>query len=257
LAQAHSVTADDWLGTLGGGEATDRIKRLPDISIGFTKGTFADLMTATEGLQEASVLGAGGDHRRYGMTMNAQTEFDDSDHLTLRDVLARIPDLVDTYARTFGEYSRCLEARVTYRESTDDTVFEILAARHLGLPTAELLRERLLLPPWLDIVEGTRRSIFEPGRPVQTFELEHKTELDVKALPMLVHDANGTLFLVTQLPDDLRPSLLGSLFLTSYVMGMLVRYHPSLWFALIGRSKGRFHAPPSTRSNRCGRRSIS
>ena len=109
MAPAHGVTTLDWIGTLGGGEASDRIKRLPALSIGFRKGTFTDLMAATEGRQEADVTGAG-DQKRYTMSMNAQTEFEDSDSLTLRDILARIPDLADTYARTFGDYSRCLEA---------------------------------------------------------------------------------------------------------------------------------------------------
>jgi hypothetical protein len=78
---------------------------------------------------------------------------------------------------------------------------------------------------------------------MQRFVLELPTDLDRTALPMLTQDANGTVYLVVQPPDELKLSLLGTLFLTSYVMGMIVRYQPSLWFALIGRSKGDFMLP--------------
>jgi len=254
LAQAHGVLAKDWLGTLGGGEASNRIRHLQELRVGIARGTFTDLVTATDGLERAQIVAAQGTGL-YTIETGGQTEFGESDELTLRDLLSRIPDLSRTYARTFDDYSRCLETKVSYRESTDDTIFEVLETHPLGLPTPELLRARLLLPPWLDIEEGERRSFLEPGRRLQAFVLHHPNEADAEGFPTVVHDAAGATYLVAQRPDEVRPSLLGSLFLTSYVMGMLVRYHPSLWFALVRSCRPverRLHASDTSAS--CGRR---
>jgi hypothetical protein len=147
LAPAHGVTTEDWQTTLGGGEASDRIKRLPDLSIGFSKGTFSDLMVATEGVQEADGILAPDGRANYTLTVNAQTEFSDTDRLTLRDLLSRIPDLAHTYARTFNEFSRCLETRVSYTAHTEVSMYSVLDSGRLGLPRQDMLRERLLLPP--------------------------------------------------------------------------------------------------------------
>ena len=64
----------------------------------------------------------------------------------------------------------------------------------------------------------------------------------LQSVPTLLEDEAGSVYIVT-LPQGEVGVLLHGLFFRSFATGHLVRYHPSLWFALIARSKGDFTLP--------------
>jgi hypothetical protein len=252
LRPAHGVVSLDWPGTLTSQASSleDRIRRLPDLRIGFARGTFTELAKATDNTERVGgIAGTRPGSSGWRFTAHGQAEFAGSDELTLRDLLARLPDVSATYARTFNERSLCFRVNPKYNDAEHQTTFELLTPRYLGLPSQDEIREAFNLPPWVEITEQEEAgSIFQRG-PSRTFVLTHPESLDYEALPWFTIDASTTNFggpntyIVSYKPGDVRLSTLLDLYLIGYIFGSIVRYHPSIWFALISRSKGDFMLP--------------
>jgi hypothetical protein len=120
---------------------------------------------------------------------------------------------------------------------------------HVGLVAPQDLVGILQLPP---STTTTIRRISSNGSRFVRSQQSHREDVQVRRavvnhsnadglmphLARVKNDRNGNIYLVAPFPDGTVLSSMSLLFLLSYVMGMLVRYYPSVWQALVGRQAG-------------------
>jgi YaaC-like Protein len=173
LRPAHGLVARDWGSTLTAGTESieERIRRLPDLRVGFAAGTFTELAMASCNIERTGGISGGrGGGQSWTFTAQGQTEFSDEHELKLRDVLARSPDLADTYSRTFDSRSMCYPVRAEYDSASRITTYDVMAQRYGGLPSESEVRVAFNLPPWVEVTTGNLGMLFG-SRPCQTFSL--------------------------------------------------------------------------------------
>ncbi len=182
----------------------------------------------------------------------------------IKEALGQIPDVSELYERTFGEHGRRLrcevqvtgrhEASVTKKYALDAIPPDLETRRHAWLG---LVRSPAGLPP-KDRVAGLldegRVVPAEGGPTTLPFAREPKLRASGAWLFDLYYDAgswrrpriempvttsaSGEEYL--KLPTDCGVvlSTLLALHVVAFAAGMLVRYHPSYWAAVVGRAKG-------------------
>jgi hypothetical protein len=247
LSTSHGLGTVSW-----GQQLAKGITELPNLQVRFQKGTFTELSKVT-GNTERTTLRTGrnppsGDEYRHpyeqGGTEDIPVELEPT--VTIKDILARIPDLDELYEYTFEEYSGCYPTElfvntlnshtdVAVIESRGDELDEKSIRDALHIPSEIPLRHEEASSLYLNILEDVGHWLF-------TVHQSSIRELPQK-LPVVVDNRMGRTFLLAPLANGLRLSSLSLLFITSYVMGMLVRYYPSQWLALLGRSKGDISYP--------------
>lgn len=189
--------------------------------------------------------------------------------MSIKEALGQIPDVAGLYERTFVEHGRCLrcEVLVTGLPEPDVTKKYTLAEippdlemrrhAHLGL-----VRSPAGLPPqdWVaGLLDDGRVVPREEGPGVLHFAREPEHRAMGASLFALYYDAGSSgnprieMPIVTsasgdeylKLPTDrgVVLSTLLALHVVAYAAGMLVRYHPGYWAAVVGRAKGGSIAP--------------
>lgn len=229
----HGLSTGRWSDQLANG-----LSELPNIEMTALKGTFTDLARATGNVERVLVYGS---HKlRSSLVQEGTASYaGGSDRLrfTMRDVLARIPDLVETFEGAMQAFSACHPAYVQRHPGLQTDYFLVPTRR--GLPEVDHIRNSLGLHPaveiqsndfhhWLGEVPGLSFMIHVENSPREMQEYEAPLKNDGRAIPYVVEPLSG----------NIRLSSLSLLFAASYAMGMLVRYYPSQWAALAGQSPG-------------------
>jgi hypothetical protein len=141
--------------------------------------------------------------------------------VTAREVWARLPELADVYEETFGE--PCY----VYREED--------VPGQLGMRLIPASSNAVLLGP-----DALRASLGLPAHvEIEPYEWREGPEYTLTSSdqwhPLLWGDNT---FIFPPFAGDLRLSLVSTMFLNAYIVGMLVRYYPTLWTDLIHRGEG-------------------
>jgi hypothetical protein len=247
LNQNHGLRTVSW-----GQQLANGITELPNLQVRFQKGTFTDFSKVT-GNTERTTLRAGenppsGDEHRFlyeqGGTEDVPVETQPI--VALKDILARIPDLDELYEYTFEEYSGCYPTELFINTLNNHTDVAVIENRGDKLDEKGI-RDALHIPSEIPLRHEQESNITlnmfgDVGYWLFTVHQSSVEELPQK-LPVIMGNPIGRRFLVAPLPNGLRLSSLSLLFITSYVMGMLVRYYPSQWLTVLGRSKGDFSYP--------------
>jgi YaaC-like Protein len=244
LSPAHGLRPIDWGATLANG-----ISAVGDLTVETTKGSFLESLTATQNIERVWLMTApermlpGRIILRYWPPPSRLPL-----RVRFRDLLARIPELTRTFETTFKSFSDVLPADVTIATDARSTEFIVNETR-LGLIDEPTLRARLSLAPDLPITQSAHQGPSRHGQ-FRRFSIGHPdlraptdVEQAVRALPQMKSNNEGATFVVTPLSDGSGLSTLVSLFAVSYITGMLVRYYPSAWMAMLSRAKGDFLVP--------------
>jgi hypothetical protein len=207
LNSAHGCEAVDWQHDLAIG-----IRGLPNLKVRFRDGTFSELTRATGNVETVNVSTT-----QTGLStplvgrQDGSAELISGTTLTVKEVLAHIPELQSLYERTFGEYSSCYPARV-FVQSQDSHTDVLVLETSLGLPSEQQIRETFKLPAELSMQPKNRHSYAGEVRHL-AFRLHHSSfeELDNQLPPVKNDRSRGSTFLVAPLSNGERLSSLSFL----------------------------------------------
>lgn len=226
LTASHGLTTIKWNEILSD-NMQDSLERLGRLAVRTSRGLFADLMTHTDNRTSIHANSAGVDwHLNYGIPTVKNS-------LSVDDLFSRMPDLRQEYV-DLGGVSRQVEIRdMRYRQHDG---FRFLTAEKTSTAVLDTYLEK-------GYVVGEKGHIscsvevFSENMPLIYHTYVNKM-MDLIPLP----------FLVEPFPGGARYSELCLIFAASYVLGMLVRYYPSHWIALIHGEKGDSWLPTVVRA---------
>lgn len=211
LARAHGLNTKDWPGVLSGGVAG--ISKIGDLEVSLGKGSFMDFVTHTQNRTDLHLFTSKVELSIFSELPKAGVE------LRLKDVLARVPDLValkhadgrssDCIAMQYGQeggraYISCWEEH--------DVIEEYVG---LGYETFE---SRTTLALDQDLLRT---------KPLQIYNSYFTAADAFIPQPHLVSYCGGV-----------QLSQMAQLYAVAYFMGMLSRYFPTHWMALMSGEKG-------------------
>ena len=236
LKPRHGIEIVDWQKTLGGG-----IKNVLELQIRATDGTFRELVNVCWHLKTV--------HRFQGPTNQLESSGQalgdvrfatDGSRMTLDDLISRLlqtglayPNLTGRRAKMFGG------ARIASHPP----------GVHLAFPLVGIPDELRSLADGQHVRIGSSNQVspgFRQGddaRDTLIF-VRRGDETHPDAFPVSHYGGEGE-FMVVMLdfPNGDKLTEFIKLYLVSYILGMLVRYHPSIWTALLRNEKGDFAQP--------------
>ncbi len=238
LSEAHGLSCHGWGGELAGGPS-----KLPDVKIAVTSGTFTELAVATKNIERSLVFSH---HRlRSSLVQEGTSQFGaakDPVRISLREVLSRIPDLTDMFQVTFSTLSACHPAYVELYNDLQASYY-VLPTK-VGLPSTANLRQAFQLHPQISIDPSDHYHTVGHVRGLYFYINRETSPPEWPGSVLHVKNDGRTIpYLVEPLTGGINLSSLSLLFLVSFAMGMLVRYHPSQWAMLAGQGRGNAMLP--------------
>lgn len=229
LKPNHGLEVVDWQGTLSGG-----IDKVLELKVRATAGTFAELASASGNLQftgwwSGPSLSSG----LYHAELNPPKFIGDGTTLTLDHLVSRDHRFLTLYERTTGRLT-CVHLSEIVADATgvEVSIFHFSNSANkatvetcFGWPAGTIVDERT----------SARRM------PIANYFV-HLPGADLNALksslPATQYTGGEGMFVLQDFPNGDRLSELLRTFLLSYFLGMLVRYFPSRWIALLRNEKG-------------------
>ena len=236
LKPRHGLETVDWQYSLSGG-----IKNVLDVQIRATDGTFRELVDVCWHLKKV--------HRFQGPTntlgSSGQALGDvrfaaDGSRMTLDDLISRLLQTGLAYAELTGRPAKMFRgARIASHPP----------GVHLAFPLIGIPEELKSLADGQHVHIGSSNQV-APGlrQPDDAGDClvfaRQKDDPDLKDFPVSHYGGKGEYMVVMlDFPNGDKLTEFIKLFLVSYILGMLVRYHPSIWTALLRNEKGDFAQP--------------
>jgi hypothetical protein len=160
--------------------------------------------------------------------------------VTLRQFLARLPDLMGLFEATLDETAPCFRANmmVVCETADDKTPGQISTF-------VDLIRHGAKLPPVAEItgalgIPEDRVAVRTEGvRGDLGLILHHDSLRDLwEFLPPVRTNTGGSNYLVAPFPNTVVMSTMSLMFGISYILGMLARYFPTVWHQMTSLAKG-------------------
>lgn len=216
LTPSHGLSAKDWAGSLGG-ERPDFAGMRIAVTGG---GSVVDLAKSTDHLSLLRANSSAVNYRYACPPLPSAAEF------TLGDLLSREPALQEHYIR-WMQLTNC--ARLDGLQS--DVPSEGMLAVQLpkkAYPTIDrALADRIFQGTAFTFVREDDDKFYYEGP-------NDRSELPALTDKSDTHFASiGDIWLTAAMPNSLRLSKISALFSLSYSLGMLVRYFPTQWTALV------------------------
>ena len=261
LAPFHGLSAGNWE------DLNAKPEVVPQLPVKIqNEGTFPELWRVTGNAEWCMVR----NDRMPGAVSAASTgtALSAGVSLTLKEALGQIPDIAELYELTFGKHGRRLRCEVQVTGIPEPSLVDAFSRgeippnqevrRHAwlgivptraGLPSKELVAN--LLGKRVAARETSPNLLHFAQDPVHRVAESHLFDLYYDAgtedrprldMPVTI-DASGEEYL--KLPTDcgFTLSTLLALHLIAFAAGTLVRYHPSYWALLTGRTIGDAIAP--------------
>ena len=219
LTPGHGIETVSW-GDVFSGPTASGLSKLGALRIRRRAGLFSDFLIHTNNRISIHVNSGGVDWRLcYDIPER-------DDELSLSDLLSRIPDLRSDY-------------------SSISNVIRYAAVNELTYSSAKGFRAKLRaqqFSPLKAVYETLGYTVAPEG---DWCIVTCTAEGFAKELPLFIHsyihkvfDSIPLLFLTEPFPGGGRYSQLGITYMMAYVLGMLVRYYPTHWIALIQGDRG-------------------
>jgi len=229
LKPSHGLEVVDWQSTLSGG-----IENVLDLKVRATKGTFGELASASGNLQATGWWsGPNWTKGNYHAALGAPKFLDDGTIISFDDLASRDSRFLAIYERTTGRSTRVHMSEV-FADATG-IEFSIFAFSNrtdkdtvktcFGWPEGTVVQERasarrMQLANYCICLAGADLNALKP------------------LLPATQDSGGDMIFVLEDFGNGDRLSELLRTFLLSYFLGMLVRYFPSRWIALLRNEKG-------------------
>lgn len=227
LKPSHGIEIHGWQQTLSGG-----IRNIADLSLQIgISGTFAELVQATG--NRASVFITTEDFKYKFLEVRGTAQISAPVSVSLRDVMSRMPDLAELYADVMGEPPNVYNVGIRQSANGQRTTIDVFGSYQFA-PDEQALRSRV---PQLSTISGSPHV--EPGdsRPAIRFTLQHPAPAPPDSLPPLRY-VGGLTLLIPPFTSSLDLSPVPVSYLFAYALGMLARYFPRQWVALLAGGRG-------------------
>ena len=238
LKPGHGLKPVNWTHTL-----KDGIKNVLDLQIQSTAGTFAELVEICLNLQTI--------HKFQGPTDTMESDGHnlgeikfvvDGSSLTLDDLISRLLQTGGIYGDLTGRRSKTfIGCRIASHPPGTHFAFPLV-----GIPPElkELADgERVIIGSSNEVTPGFRQSD-AAGDTLIFVHADFAAYEKAKELFPVSHWNDGwSMSVILDFPNGDRMTEFFKLYLTSYFLGMLARYFPSVWIALLRNEKGDFAQP--------------
>lgn len=228
LKPSHGLKTKDWKGILG--------KDLPNILeliVEIEDGIFSELVAVTDPLQQNILPMPDG-----GVVIESvdyQKSLQVGDLVKFDDILSRISCLDLTYHDVMDRRAQLRSGIIIHTEAA--YIVHFINDAVIGVTTADEVRNLFHVPQHIEI------GLMAPGSgcdyPNFAYRVEHSNKKYPVACPIIESINEFSIGnIIVPWPQNLYISQFSKCYLTSYVLGMLVRYFPSRWMALIRNQKG-------------------
>lgn len=237
LPAAHGLSTDGWAAKLS---PTNRTPH--ELQVRVNAGTFLSLLEHT-GNGDLTTVYTGPYPNRIVFPRTRNVDALTGSIVTFEEVLARIPALRDMFERSFGKAAANYRAFVFTLSTTTLTDVDLFPGRH-GLPPQDQLRHELNIPEDIPLQETAQHNFLPPELHLR-YRLPHAPEPNFpQCLPQIDNGADGSMTIVSPFSAGFNLSGIGRVFLLSFFLGTLARYHPTTWLAIMqAPQKGDFLLP--------------
>ena len=235
LAASHGLQPVRWKETLHG-----EIKNLLELEVTACRGTFTELAAATRNKTEGWFhIGPYPSRVRFEKTQDISEITNGDIKIGLGDCLSWIKQLSKIYQSVMGIPSNVFSAQIFY----------IAAQNNIPKLQADISMFRIG-----DINEADMRDVFRLSTEIPILHRDGTNWIQVPALWARITGGSES-DLMAQMPTydedsgevanvvrpiegkyDIAPLLI--MYLSAYILGMIVRYFPSIWMALLRNEKG-------------------
>ena len=238
LKKSHGLEPVDWQGTL-----KDGIKGVLELQIRATDGTFPELAEVCHNLKTM--------HKFQGPTDRMGSDghsLGDIEFATGQSMLS-LDDLISRLIRTAGMYKE-----TTGRPDRLFTGCRIAShppGTHFAFPLVGIPSELRNLFDGKNVIIGSSNQIApglmqsdDAGDTLIFVHQDHAAyEIAKKLFPVSHYESGEFMAVILDFPNGDRMTEFFKLYLVSYCLGMLCRYYPSVWMALLRNEKGDFAQP--------------
>lgn len=238
LRKSHGLEPVDWQGTL-----KDGIKDVLELQIRATDGTFSELAEVCYNLNTMHKFQGPTDRIGSDGQSLGDIEFAAGQSmLTLDDLISRLLQTAGAYAEITGRPRRIFTGcRIASHPPGTHFAFPLV-----GIPP-ELKRldngRNVALGSSNQISPGFRQSD-DAGDTLIFVHQDHATyELAKKLFPVSHYGGGQFMSVILDFPNGDKMTEFFKMYLVSYCIGMLARYFPSVWMALLRSEKGDFAQP--------------
>ena len=236
LKPQHGLETVDWQNTLSGG-----ITKILELRVRATAGTFRELVEVCWQLKTLHMFsGATNEICSTGQPLGQVRFANDGSEMALGDLIGRL-----------------LQTGMAYPELTGRTAMMFGGARiashppgiHLAFPLVGIPEELQELADGQTARVGSSNQVApglrQPDDARDTLIFARRGgESDLDAFPVSHYGGEGEyMVVVLNFPNGDKLTEFLKLYLVSYFLGMLARYHPSIWTALLRNEKGDFAQP--------------
>ncbi|HEY6185785.1 MAG TPA: YaaC family protein [Terriglobales bacterium] len=215
LTPSHGLETVDW-GSVMKGDLAQALRSLSNLRVRISTGLFSDFISNTKNRMSIHVNSSAVDwHLCYDVPqVGGEVTFD--------ELCARIPDLQKDYMTTAGSTVYSPISEMTFSDK-DGFRAEIKETSFTNM-----------------------RTFYEAcGYTVTSHSIAADTKTFEQHVPLFVHSyihksfgSIPQLYLTIPFSSGARYSQLGITYMVAYILGMLVRYYPTHWMALIQSEKG-------------------
>ena len=236
LKPGHGLQTVDWQSTLSGG-----IKKVLELPIRANGGTFGELVEVCLLHKTLHMFsGPTNDICSTGQPLGKVRFATDGSQLTLDDLISRMLQTGMAYPELAGRPAKMFRgARIASHPPGVHLAFPLV-----GIPDA--LRT---LEDGQNVYVGASNQVL-PGfrQPDDVGDtlifVRRRGESHLSIFPISHYRGEGDYMVVTlDFPNGDKLTEFIKLFLVSYILGMLARYYPSIWTALLNNEKGDFAQP--------------
>ena len=235
LKQSHGLEVVNWQETLNGG-----IKNVLELQVKATNGTFRELVNACPNKHKEQCFYSPSKTKTVVDHDLGDIQFSTDDSLLhLDDLLSRLMQTTFDYQGITSRKSKWFPVVVTVHST--ETHFALLSP-HVIPDLRYLLDEKSVF------IKSTPQSwpnLSIDTIPQSSLVFRHEVgKTHQKKFPVFHHTDGGQFMTgILDFPNGDKLGEFFKLYLTSYILGMLVRYYPSRWMELLRNSPGDFARP--------------
>ncbi|BEH23800.1 YaaC family protein [Burkholderia pseudomallei] len=213
LAAAHGLSTLQWQNALSADSPDFGALRVAVNQ----SGSFSELGRATEFCSLLRANSSAINHKLENSAVTPEAEY------SLGDIISRIPALRDHYKRWQGE-SACAQFSVEAAENPTEVIFNVKKAAYLPHVTREFCDELFL-----------RSGCSFASESADNFTYRGTNDIDQNpgVTDFVGHFTIGDVWLTARYPAGENLSNILTVFTLAYTLGMLVRYFPTQWTALV------------------------
>ena len=238
LKKSHGLDSHDWQGTLRGG-----IKDVLELRMRSTDGAFSELVDVCYNLNTMHKFQGPTDTKGSGGHNLGDIKFvSDGSSLTLGDLISRLPQTGGMYVELTGRLAKAFHGcRIASHPPGTHFAFPLL-----GIPS-ELKKladgKKVIIGSSNQVSPGFMQSDDAGDSLIFVHKDRAAYEVAERLFPVSYYNGGRAMLVILDFPNGDKMTEFFKLYLVSYCLGMLSRYFPSVWMALLRNEKGDFAQP--------------